>query len=473
MVNVPLEPGAPVPAAKSRAHSAVARKGFTMSRKTASGTLSSAVANAGTFTVSYPSRAAPELGVTDAGDFFQAFFHELIVNGSKYVYPDDFQLSFGASSVTVTNAAGVTWPTGSAWTIQFDEPGKRVFAADRNDKSQIVARTARADTVLVSLGAPDILDADGICVSQSIAAGTFSTATSATLDGALASTNAATGAVEVVLDVPRNVVAAWTTTAVLCIEGKDEYGNTVVEKSASGTSHTGKKAFKKITRVWSSVAITSASVGTGDVLGLPFFLPGRQHVRAEIIDGNLCGDKEHVYLPFSINVTDLGAGTDQQMVAPCAGRIVRVSTILQTALGDSLDDIGTVNLKVNGTAVSESTLTSYATSGAAGSVASAVISTASTNAAIAAGDAIAVSPTSTWASVGSMNGIVEIAPTGAGIYKSGTFVAGLTATDASTATSADVRGTYAPPVAMSGSIVVQLLVSALDLGNRGAPQFTL
>src|SRR3990167_3226633 len=146
--------------------------GNTLSRHTASGTLSSDVADAGTFTVSYPSRAAPELGVTNAGDFLQAFYHQLVINGATLVYPDDFDLSFGTSNVTVTNKTGGTWSSGAAWTIGLDTAGKKVFGANVSDKAVVMARTARADTVLVSLGAPDILDANGICASQSIAAGT-------------------------------------------------------------------------------------------------------------------------------------------------------------------------------------------------------------------------------------------------------------------------------------------------------------
>jgi len=80
-------------------------------------------------------------------------------------------------------------------------------------------------------------------------------------------------------------VAAWTGTAVLTVTGTDEFGNTVVESSASGTSMAGKKAFKTVTSVVPSANITSATVGTGDVLGLPAFLPGAGRVLAELEDG--------------------------------------------------------------------------------------------------------------------------------------------------------------------------------------------
>lgn len=71
-------------------------------------------------------------------------------------------------------------------------------------------------------------------------------------------------------DVPRNVVAAWTGTAVLTITGTDYYGRPQTEATASGTSWTGKKTFATITSVTTSASITGATLGTGNVIGLPF-----------------------------------------------------------------------------------------------------------------------------------------------------------------------------------------------------------
>lgn len=82
--------------------------------------------------------------------------------------------------------------------------------------------------------------------------------------GALASAGVAT------LDVPRNVVAAWTGTAVMTVTGTDFWGYAQTEASASGTSMTGKKAFATITSISVSANVTGATVGTGAVLGLPF-----------------------------------------------------------------------------------------------------------------------------------------------------------------------------------------------------------
>lgn len=452
-------------------------QGRTTSYKTATGTLASAVADNGTFTVSYPTSDDPMGGATNAGDFLGGIFHRLVMNGAVLLYPDDFDLTFGTSNITITNKSGASWPVNAKWVAQFDQPGKTVWASDANNRGVRMNRTGRSDVVLITLGAPDILDADGICASQSISAGTNSTATSATLDGALASTNATTGSREVVLDVPRNVTASWTGTAVLAVEGYDEYGTFMVEKSASGTSFTGAKAFKTITRVWSSAAITSATVGTGDVLGLPIRVGARHNVLLELIDGKRAGDLSRIYLPFSINQTDLLAPTAQQLVSPVAGRISRVSTIVQIVGSLTAADVGTVNLTVGGNAVTGSTLTSYGTTaeanvGVAGSVATALIPESSDNAAVSVGSAIGVIGSSSWASKGALNGTVEIIPTNGAIYKSGTLTAGITTAGGSTATTGDVRGTYTPPIATDGSITFQLLVSLTDAGSRGITQYS-
>ena len=118
----------------------------------------------------------------------------------------------------------------------------------------------------VALGSPATADADGYCASQNLTSlGVFSTNTTAAAAIAAA-------ALAGVSATPRNVVAAWTGTAVLTITGTDEYGVTMSEASASGTSLTGKKAFKTITGIAASGNITGLTVGEGVVLGLPYFL---------------------------------------------------------------------------------------------------------------------------------------------------------------------------------------------------------
>jgi hypothetical protein len=71
-------------------------------------------------------------------------------------------------------------------------------------------------------------------------------------------------------DVPRNVVGAWTNTSIVTVTGTDYYGLPQTEVSASGTTLATKKTFATVTQISSSAAITGATFGTGNVLGLPY-----------------------------------------------------------------------------------------------------------------------------------------------------------------------------------------------------------
>ncbi len=227
-----------------------------MSFKTSEFVISADLADAGTFTVNYPTG-------TNRGDYEFAMGHYMTINGTRYNQPEDIGLSFGASAVTVTNRSGGVIPATGRGFFNFAKLGETIAVKGRNGLVPNTAkRVAGVKTVAISLGAPITADPDGICASQ---AGTA--ATPMTINGALASGGVAT------FDVPRNVVAAWTTTSVLTVTGTDEYGKTIVENSASGTSMAGVKAFKTITSVVPSISITGATVGSGDVLGLPIHVP--------------------------------------------------------------------------------------------------------------------------------------------------------------------------------------------------------
>lgn len=230
--------------------------------------LGSNVANAGTFTVPYPTGR-------DAGDYTGGT-NNLIQSRAYGELKNNVSFSFGTANITVTNNTGQTLLSGTDLIVQLDrigvDDGENLGLA--NDGSM-----AFTPAVTINLGAPDTADANGYVETQNLTAlGVFSV--SATAAAAIAAAALAGEA-----DVPRNVVAAWTTTAVLTVTGTDEYGNVMVESSASGTSMAGKKAFKTITDISASVDITGLTVGTGDVLGLPMFLPQAGQVIAENEDG--------------------------------------------------------------------------------------------------------------------------------------------------------------------------------------------
>ena len=120
---------------------------------------------------------------------------------------------------------------------------------------------------------PVALDADGIAAAQAVAA-----AGDLTLNGALASSGTVT------LDVPRTVEIdssnAGNTTQTATVYGTDVYGNAMTETIAFNgtTAVAGQKAFKTVTRVAISAALTgNANVGTTDVFGLPYRVDSRNY----------------------------------------------------------------------------------------------------------------------------------------------------------------------------------------------------
>lgn len=231
-------------------------------------TLSADVLDNGTFTVNYPTGKG-------AGDYIGAYKHKMAALQSNYEAPRDFTVAF-TTVITVTWKGDTTLPAGATVRLQVDRLGDDSTEAEHQIVSDKVMFPALA---LIDLGCPDAIDDDGICAAQNrTGAGALS------LDGALVVNGVA------VLDVPRNVIAdsGGADTAVLTITGTDEYGATVVENiTLNGTTAvSGKKAFKTITGVSASATISNgAFLGTGDVLGLPCFLPAATHIIADMEDG--------------------------------------------------------------------------------------------------------------------------------------------------------------------------------------------
>lgn len=239
---------------------------------TVEGVLASAVADAGTFTVSYPTGAR-------LGTFRSGKLHKLVVNGTLYSAPEQFTVAWtSATVITITNGSGASFPVGARYILQLDVGGsvglKSVTNVDvLNTKVMTLAR--------INLGAPIAADTDGVATTELLGS-----AGDIPIDGVRASGGVAT------LDVPRNVTLTVATTnhsaLTLTVYGTDEYGNTVIEAITGPNNNTvsGKKAFKTVTRVASSGAIATngISVGFGDVLGLPIFVGGGGVMR-ELEDG--------------------------------------------------------------------------------------------------------------------------------------------------------------------------------------------
>lgn len=251
-------------------------------RGIATGTLASAVADAATFAASYPARPGPEQGNYDEGDFFNAIGHKLVMGQATLTHPKDFDITLTTTTVTVTNKTGASWPVNSKWTLELDIPGKAVFAINQNDTvTNRMARMSRADGFLINLGASDALVTDGVLAQQN-----RTNAGALLVNGSIAAGGVA------ILDCPRNLIAksGGADTAVITVTGKDEYGVTMVETlTLNGTTAVnGKKAFKSVSAASASAAVSNtAFIGTGDVLGLPVFLPSTGFVIKELENGTV------------------------------------------------------------------------------------------------------------------------------------------------------------------------------------------
>lgn len=411
-----------------------------MSFKTSEAFAGALIATSGTKTFPYPAG-------TSAGTF-AAYGHKLWVDKFQRLLssPSDFTVSFGASEMTVTYLGATSIPAGARMNLQINIEG-----ADQNEPALAavneadIKRTVLGSVARVTLGSPIVADANGFCESQDLTAlGVFSvntTAAAAIAAAALAGTNT----------VPRNVVASWTGTAVLTITGTDEYGNTIVEKSGSGTSLTGKKAFKTVTGISSSANITSLTVGSGNVLGLPAFLSNQANV-ITVKEGSTIYDKaSKLYL----NTTSPSLADAGQVygVSPIGGHITDVYAVTNTAVATA-----DAAITVKSAAGTVGTMT-IALSGSAVGVVDSVASLANTK--VLAGETVEIENDGA-ASAGVVDYTTVIEP-------GGLLVAGVSS--AATATTGDVRGTYEPLATLDGTVEITLLVAEPDPAYKGVSQY--
>lgn len=237
-----------------------------MTISTVKGVLAAAVATGGTFTVGYPS--GKDRGAFQAGVYFR-----LAAIGKLFSAPEDIIVALGAAVATITYNGATTLPSGASFVFQFDDTGTLNPVVEPVSGQTIFAPVRLG---IINLGSPGVGVANGFLLSAAITAlAGVSVFTGALGPNGTAVADARTG---------RNVVAAWTGTAVMTITGTDMYGKKLVEASASGTTFTGKKAFKTITSVSVNADVTAATIGTGNVLGLPIYTGNAAYILKECQD---------------------------------------------------------------------------------------------------------------------------------------------------------------------------------------------
>lgn len=237
-------------------------------------TLGSAVATSGTFTVSYAT------GVT-RGAYIGGWAHRISALGAVYYSPTDFTVSFGTSTATITWLKATTLAAGTRVSVQLDRPGgayypgklQRQNVTDIYD-AQTVQSVQDCPTVMLNLGSPIATTA----VSLRAAAALATTGSFTLLTAGMS------------FDVPRNVIFTSSgndTGVVFTITGTDFFGQSMSEAvtGANAGVAAGVKAFYKILTISNSAAAAgTVSIGVGNVLGLPRWVPSSGHIVKELMN---------------------------------------------------------------------------------------------------------------------------------------------------------------------------------------------
>ena len=166
-------------------------------------------------------------------------------------------------------------------------------------------------------------DPDGFAEAQAAAA-----AGDLTLDGTLVTDGV--GVVDDPKCVQINTNTATNNTQTLTVYGTDEYNVPMLERLAfNGTTAAyGTKAFKTVTRAEVSAALAgTVTVGTSDILGLPFALRDLEDVVSFNIDGLGAGDPVPLGSAFAATLVGATLFTDTSIVLPTGGWVKLVGSI--------------------------------------------------------------------------------------------------------------------------------------------------
>lgn len=404
----------------------------------------------GTVTLNYPSN-------TDE-DSYATYGHTAEAIGVSMVSPADFDLTFGSANITFTYGAGkTTIPSGSQLAVGVNLPE----ATDREAPvlGPVVPthgpKASMNGLLYVDLGSPVASDADGIFESAAITAAADITGTLLLDAAALVSGNVAT------LDVPRNIVAAWTTTAVMTVSGLDALGNAMSEASASGTSFTGTKAFAVVDTISVSVDVTGATVGTGELLGLPVYLPDLTNVVAEFEDAERLEvqSNDRTYVHYDLDAVKFIAGTSHFVSSPVEGELRSHTFTVVNAV--SAHDV-IMGIEIGGAdVVGLQGTTGDLTSAAVGTVTTDTIAAGVATAAIAKNGAIEIDMDISAQTTGQLHGVIEVRPVTR-------FTPGVDTL--ATTTTGDVRGTYLPPNVADGALHFGVLLQLGDPTYTGVAQ---
>lgn len=214
--------------------------------------------------ISYPDNVSE-------GSFFGAIDHTLGIESRFFRSPKDFIVIPTHDNLVIHWTANINIPAGALLHFQLQEQGGDYYTDTRTGVT--VRGMVEAKTFLVNLGSVKERDqAYYVNPTQVSSAGRLLL-------------------VNVKPDVARNVVIfsdSDESARIFTIQGEDAYLRPMVEqiKGPTAVKSNGKKAFAKIHKITVDGACKGTiTIGTGNRLGLPTFIPGPAYVSQELVNG--------------------------------------------------------------------------------------------------------------------------------------------------------------------------------------------
>ena len=205
------------------------------------------------------------------GSFFGAIDHTLGIESRFFRSPKDFIVIPTHENIVIHWAANIRVPAGALMHFQFQEQGGEFYTDNRTGVT--IKGMVQSPTFLVNLGSVEEKNA-----TYYVQSGTMSE------PGRLLLTNNKP-------DIPRNLTIHSNddeSHVTFIVEGEDVYLRTIIEhiKGPSTGLINGKKSFAKINKITASHACKGTiSIGTGNRLGLPVFVPGQGYILQEMVNG--------------------------------------------------------------------------------------------------------------------------------------------------------------------------------------------
>lgn len=234
------------------------------------------------------------------GNFFGAIDHTLGIEARFFRSPRDFIVQPTPDKILIHWAANINVPAGALLNFQLQEQGGDYY--HDNATGVTINNMVAAPTFLVNLGS--VLDRNPqyyVPPTRASAPGRFTLLKNKP-------------------DVPRNVIVQSSgneSGRVFRVDGEDIYFRPMVEhiKGPGNGVANGKKAFAKINKITVSEATEGEiSIGMGNRIGLPVFIPAPGYVLMELVNGmQVAGG---LLIPGEINVPGPSSGDRRGTYTP-------------------------------------------------------------------------------------------------------------------------------------------------------------